>query len=50
MLTMKLILTELSCIDFGSDYYCEKAYHGDRSIIDVLRNGGVEIVNFVTPV
>lgn len=50
MLTLKLIRPELSCIDFGSDYYCEKAYHGDRSIIDVLRNGGVEIVNFATPV
>jgi hypothetical protein len=46
LVTLKLIRPDLTCIDFGSDYYCDKAYHGDRSIIDVLRNGGVEIVNF----
>jgi hypothetical protein len=46
LVTLKLIRPDLTCIDFGSDYYRDKAYHGDRSIIDVLRNGGVEIVNF----
>jgi hypothetical protein len=46
LVTLKLLRPELTVIDFGSDFYCEKAYHGDRSIIDVLSNGGVDIVNF----
>lgn len=46
LVTLKLIRPDLRCIDFGSNFYCEKAYHGDRSIINVLKNGSVEIVNF----
>lgn len=44
--TLKLMRPDLECIDFGSEFYCEKAYHGDRSIIGVLEAGGVKIVNF----
>lgn len=46
LVTLKLIRPDLRLIDFGSDFYCDKAYRSDRSIIDVLANGGVELVNF----
>lgn len=44
LVTLKMQRPDLRLIDWGSDFYCEHAYHGDRSVVDVLRNAGVEIV------
>ena len=44
LVTLKLVRPELRCIDWGSDFYCEHAYHGDDSVVNVLRSAGVETV------
>lgn len=46
LVTLKLIRPDLKCIDFGGDYYCEHAYHGDYSVLDLLRATDVELVSF----
>lgn len=44
LITLKLIRPDLDFIDWGSDYYCEHAYHGDRSVIAPLRGAGIRLV------
>lgn len=44
LVTLKLIRPDLNCIDFGSDYYCEHAYHGDDSVKTLLSATGVDLV------
>ncbi|WP_336963512.1 hypothetical protein [Sphingobium aquiterrae] len=44
LITLKLIRPDLDFIDWGSDYYCEHAYHGDRSVIAPLRSAGIRLV------
>ena len=44
LVTLKLIRPDLKCIDFGSDYYCEHAYHGDNSVKTLLSATGVTLV------
>lgn len=44
LVTLRLMRPDLRIIDWGSDLYCEYAYHGDRSIVSVLRSAGVEVV------
>ena len=43
LMTLKLLRPDLKCIDWGSDFYCRHAYHGDYSIVPVLQLSGVEI-------
>lgn len=44
LVTLKLIRPDLKCIDFGSDYYIEHAYHGDDSVKTLLSATGVTLV------
>lgn len=44
LVTLKLIRPDLECVDFGSDYYSEHAYHGDDSIKTLLSATGVTLV------
>jgi len=44
LVTLKLIRPELTCVDFGSDYYSAYAYNGDRSVKTLLAATGVELV------
>jgi hypothetical protein len=44
LVTLKLRRPDIHCIDFGSDFYCEYAYHGDRSVVGFLAASGIEIV------
>lgn len=44
LVTLKLIRPDLHCVDFGSDYYCEHAYHGDDSVKALLSATGVNLV------
>jgi len=44
LVTVKLRRPDLRCIDFGSDFYCTYAYHGDRSVVAFLKASGIEIV------
>jgi hypothetical protein len=44
LVTLKLIRPDLKCVDFGSDYYCEHAYHGDNSVKTLLSATGVSLV------
>jgi hypothetical protein len=46
LVTLKLLRPDLRCVDYGTRYYCERAYFGDRSVEDVMRSAGVEIVSF----
>jgi hypothetical protein len=46
LVTLKLLRPDLRCVDYGTRYYCEHAYFGDRSVEDVMRSAGVEIVPF----
>lgn len=42
--TLKLLRPDLRCVDYGADYYCKYAYHGDYGVIDFLKGCGVEVV------
>ena len=44
LVTLKLIRPDLECIDFGSDFYIEHAYHGDNSVKTLLSASGVTLV------
>jgi hypothetical protein len=45
LITLKLIRPDLDFIDWGSNYYCEHAYHGDRSVIGPLRSAGITLID-----
>jgi hypothetical protein len=49
LVTLKLIRPDLNCIDYGSDYYCEHAYHGDKSVTTLLSATGVTLVQMGAP-
>ena len=49
LVTLKLIRPDLKCIDYGSDYYCEYAYHGDNSVKTLLSATGVTLVQMAAP-
>jgi hypothetical protein len=42
--TLKLMRPDLQCIDFGADFYCDHAYHGDHGVVDFLKGAGVEVL------
>lgn len=44
LVTLKLMRPDLKCIDFGSDFYSEHAYHGDDSVKTLLSATGVALV------
>lgn len=44
LVTLKLIRPDLRCVDFGSDYYSEHAYHGDDSVKTLLAATGVDLI------
>ena len=44
LVTLKIIRPDLNCIDFGSDYYSQYAYHGDNSVKALLSATGVTLV------
>ena len=46
LVTLRLMRPDLKCIDWGSDFYCKHAYHGDTSIVDVLKSAGTVVVPF----
>jgi len=48
LVTFKLLRPDLRCIDFGSDYYSEHAYHGDNSVKTLLSATGVTLVQMPT--
>jgi hypothetical protein len=48
VVTLKLLRPDLECIDFGSDYYSEHAYHGDNSVKTLLSATGVTLVQMPT--
>lgn len=45
LVTLSLIRPDLNCIDFGSDFYCDAAYFGDRSVERLLKGSGVELIS-----
>lgn len=44
LVTLKMMRPDLRIVDWGSDFYCEHAYHGDRSIVPVMQAAGIEMV------
>ena len=44
LVTLKFIRPDLTCVDFGSDYYGEHAYHGDDNVKILLLASGVSLV------
>jgi hypothetical protein len=42
--TLKLIRPDLRCVDFGADFYCDHAYHGDQGVVAFLKGAGVEVL------
>lgn len=44
--TLKIMRPDLRCVDYGSLYYCEHAYHGDQSVRTLLSSVGVELIEF----
>jgi len=49
LVSLKLIRPDLNCIDYGSDFYCEHAYHGDNSLKTLLCASGVNLVQMAAP-
>ncbi|RDH77709.1 hypothetical protein DVS77_15200 [Mycolicibacterium moriokaense] len=49
LVSLKLIRPDLNCIDYGSDFYCEHAYHGDKSVKTLLSASGVVLVQMAEP-
>lgn len=45
LVTLSLIRPDLHCLDFGSDFYCDAAYFGDRSVEKLLNGSGVQMVS-----
>jgi hypothetical protein len=39
--TLKLMRPDLTCVDYGANFYCEHGYHGDASVLRLLRAVGV---------
>ena len=46
LVTLKLLRPDLRCVDYGTRFYCERAYFGDLSVEELMRTAGVEIVAF----
>ena len=44
LVTLKLLRPDLRCVDYGTQFYCDRAYFGDRSVEEVMRTAGVELV------
>ncbi len=42
--TLSMLRPDLNRIDFGADYYCERAYYGDRSVVSLLQALDVRMV------
>jgi Alpha-2,8-polysialyltransferase (POLYST) len=49
LVSMKLIRPDLNCIDYGSDFYCEHAYHGDDSVKTLFSASGITLVQMAAP-
>lgn len=43
LVTLKLMRPDLRCVDFGADFYCDYAYHGDQGVIRLMAGVGVEM-------
>lgn len=46
LVTLKLMRPDIRCIDFGANYYCQHAYHGDLSVRTLFEGSGVELVDY----
>jgi hypothetical protein len=44
LVTLRMLRPDLTCIDFGHDFYGPEAYFGDRSCESLLRESGVVLV------
>ncbi len=44
LVTLKTMRPDLNCVDYGADFYCEHAYHGDHSVEVLMEGAGVCIV------
>lgn len=44
LVTLRMLRPDLTCVDFGFDYYGPEAYYGDRSSESLLRELGVVLV------
>ena len=47
LVTLKMIRPDLRCIDYGFDFYSVEAYNGDRSVEEILRASGVELIPMI---
>ncbi|SFG19990.1 hypothetical protein SAMN05518801_11029 [Novosphingobium sp. CF614] len=45
LVTLSLMRPDIRCLDFGSDFYCDAAYFGDRSVERLLEGSGVELIS-----
>lgn len=46
LVTLKLMRPDVRCIDYGANYYCQHAYHGDFSVRTLFEATGVELVDY----
>ena len=49
LVSLKLIRPDLNCIDYGSDFYCEHAYHGDKTVKTLFSASGITLVQMAAP-
>jgi len=44
LVTLKQLRPDLRCVDYGGEFYCERGYFGDRSVVDLMQAVGVAVV------
>lgn len=45
LVTLRLLRPDIRCVDFGSNRYVDAAYHGDASVIRLMKALGVELID-----
>lgn len=46
LVTLAMLRPDIRCFDFGHDYYLDRAYRGDKTLIGLLKSAGVQLVDF----
>lgn len=46
LVTLKQLRPDLRCVDYGGEFYCEQAYFGDRSVVELMRTVEVDTISF----
>jgi hypothetical protein len=46
LITLSLLRPDIECFDFGHDFYLDRAYRGDKNLIELMKAVGVRMVSY----